>query len=1000
MAPLIGQLSHQSPMMPVRRMVQVESLHHQLAAPQQAQILSLSLGDSDDEDEEEEEEEEEEDDDDNDEMDLRLKKDPFELSHTQAPPVVNREQVQRYSDLSSVGSVSTYIRDHMVLEPIIEQSDIPPSPRPTDDEDDNSSQLSTPEEDTQFQAFIERLLEGQLGPVPEAIKARQQRSPQPQLSPAPKHLPAPRTPSPSPPPLASSSKPASSPPFTLASKPLCNKPDGPDGEACDIPPEPTKVQVVEPTTKEIRPSSSMTNLSTTSMPLKTNSLTEKQATLVAALNMSSTQTHLNTRRSNQRLSIETTPPALRPSMIHVDASLKKPHSPDPPATPVMVTQALLSPPSATPFAPSSGPSSPMSPLTDNCSVTSTSKRGDSPLVIDNSHHSWSSHHRPPIPLMASLSHRTSKEELELLNDNATDVTGSIDDGYAHQRHPSTANRGVTFTSYKSCNDLFVARQAMQESPPVSGPTTATTPTAPTASASTGLLPTNIHPRPSVNRFPSLRSSASYSTLTSSMFQEPYQANQLHQSSAPPPPPQRRNPLMRASAPPLPAQIPHTPSMISLTSNAGPHPRDRPFSYAGGFQDSTTSLATTDTSATFMDTSKSRLSIASFSLTNDHDAIKTYRRMANKTHDKQVQMTYCKYLLQVASIYESKNNTSTDAKHNLAATERTRRRLMEEAEYWIEKLANHGHAEAMFIKGTWHATPRNSCVGDIYQVVNHDKAFKCFRGAAKRGWIDAHYQVAKYWKDRGDFKKTVASYKAAAHSGHVQANYKLSRVLLHGQLNQKVDIKEGLAYLKTAADADAQDSAQAAFDLSCVYADDLDTIGMKRDCLASRKNVTMAMHYLWKAQRSGWTQAYHQLGRVYELGLLDQPKDLALAFENYSKAAEDGHDQAMLALAHFYVTGLPILSIPVHPGLAFKWCERSANKGLASAEYTLGTYYEDGIGVEADYARALEYFGKAASKGYRPAAERLNLPEKSIIKKNSSPHKSRASTASSVECTIM
>lgn len=37
------------------------------------------------------------------------------------------------------------------------------------------------------------------------------------------------------------------------------------------------------------------------------------------------------------------------------------------------------------------------------------------------------------------------------------------------------------------------------------------------------------------------------------------------------------------------------------------------------------------------------------------------------------------------------------------------------------------------------------------------------------------------------------------------------------------------------------------------------------------------------------------------------------------------------------------------------------------------YYEDGIGVAPDFPRALEYFGKAASKGYQPAAEKLNRP---------------------------
>ncbi|KAI8342067.1 hypothetical protein BC941DRAFT_346159 [Chlamydoabsidia padenii] len=336
-------------------------------------------------------------------------------------------------------------------------------------------------------------------------------------------------------------------------------------------------------------------------------------------------------------------------------------------------------------------------------------------------------------------------------------------------------------------------------------------------------------------------------------------------------------------------------------------------------------------------SKSKLSIASFSLTHDKDAIKTYRRMANKTNNKDVQMTYCNYLLEVASLYEVNNKTTEESsspkRKNSPGPDKTRRRLQEEAEYWIEKLAAGGYPEALYIKGMWHATNDHDCVGMIYQGINHEKAFKCLRVAAKHGWIDASYQVARYWKDRGDYKKTLVHYKAAAHKGHVLANYKMAKILLRGQLNQKVNIKQGLEYLKSAADATSDDSAQAAYDLSCIYSDDIEALGMERDCLASRKNVGMAMHYLLKAHHSGLVGAYYQLGKVYELGLLDQPQDLPCAFEHYSKAAEQGHELAMLALARFYLQGVP--GIPANLELAFKWCQRSASHGLAEAEFVLG-----------------------------------------------------------------
>lgn len=163
---------------------------------------------------------------------------------------------------------------------------------------------------------------------------------------------------------------------------------------------------------------------------------------------------------------------------------------------------------------------------------------------------------------------------------------------------------------------------------------------------------------------------------------------------------------------------------------------------------------------------------------------------------------------------------------------------------------------------------------------------------------------------------------------------MAKVLLRGQLGQKVNIKQGLEYLKSAADdTSSNDSAQAAYDLSCIYSDDIEALGMERDCLASRKNVAMAMHYLVKAQRSGLVGATYQLGKVYELGALDQPQDLAGAFAYYSHAAEHGHGLAMLAMARFYLQGGTV--VPGNPVAAFKWCQRSASQGLAEAEFMLG-----------------------------------------------------------------
>ena len=48
--------------------------------------------------------------------------------------------------------------------------------------------------------------------------------------------------------------------------------------------------------------------------------------------------------------------------------------------------------------------------------------------------------------------------------------------------------------------------------------------------------------------------------------------------------------------------------------------------------------------------------------------------------------------------------------------------------------------------------------------------------------------------------------------------------------------------------------------------------------------------------------------------------------------------------------------------AFKWIEKSANNGFSRAESDLGYFYDNGIGVDTDYEKAVQWYKKAKSKG--------------------------------------
>lgn len=165
---------------------------------------------------------------------------------------------------------------------------------------------------------------------------------------------------------------------------------------------------------------------------------------------------------------------------------------------------------------------------------------------------------------------------------------------------------------------------------------------------------------------------------------------------------------------------------------------------------------------------------------------------------------------------------------------------------------------------------------------------------------------------------------------------MAKILLRGQLAQKRDIHKGLEYLRTAADDDqnALDSAEPAYVLSCVYADDLGRIGVVASANPCKKDEALALKYLLKAARTGLPMAVHRMGQVHEQGLLGQPRDPSQAYLCFTRAAEDGHEGAMLDLSRLYARGIPGFLMPQHR-IAFKWCQRAAAKGLAQAEYVLG-----------------------------------------------------------------
>lgn len=92
-----------------------------------------------------------------------------------------------------------------------------------------------------------------------------------------------------------------------------------------------------------------------------------------------------------------------------------------------------------------------------------------------------------------------------------------------------------------------------------------------------------------------------------------------------------------------------------------------------------------------------------------------------------------------------------------------------------------------------------------------------------------------------------------------------------------------------------------------------------------------------------------------------------AVEEFQRAAEAGHAQAMYNLARLYENGH---GIERNPTVALAWYRKAAGAGLSSAMNRLGLVYERGEGVVADRKQAIYWYQQAVSAGNDYAADNL------------------------------
>ncbi|MBW0476710.1 hypothetical protein O181_016425 [Austropuccinia psidii MF-1] len=323
-------------------------------------------------------------------------------------------------------------------------------------------------------------------------------------------------------------------------------------------------------------------------------------------------------------------------------------------------------------------------------------------------------------------------------------------------------------------------------------------------------------------------------------------------------------------------------------------------------------------------------------------------------------------------------------------------LTQEAIGLLQKLANRGHVQSQFLladcytKGIGTSTNSNSglsisnsnspisnspinpsgpdplgSMASKGSKQDYDRAFPLFVLAAKHGHVESMYRAGQCcefgWGTRKEREKAIQFYRKAAIAQHPQAMYRLGLVDLNGDLGQPRKPKDGVKWLKRAAEMADATNPKPLHELALLHERGLEHVVFI--------DFDYAIELLARAAELGYAPSAYKLGECYEYGRLGCPQDSALSIHYYNIAAQQNHKEACFALTAWYLVGSAGV-LPQSDREAFLWAQKAAESGLAKAEYAVGYFTEVGIGTTRNEKEALYWFKKAAEHGDKRAKDRL------------------------------
>ena len=339
-------------------------------------------------------------------------------------------------------------------------------------------------------------------------------------------------------------------------------------------------------------------------------------------------------------------------------------------------------------------------------------------------------------------------------------------------------------------------------------------------------------------------------------------------------------------------------------------------------------------STNIDNAHLRIAVGSnASLLSTRKTLEMYRANVKKTNDPAIQYEFSIFMINAAQEATANGQDLDNAEQQQSSTpfknldgsvgnERARdpnAELLREARHILQRLSDKGYPYAQYYLADGYASGLFNKGRE-----DNDRSFPLFVAASKHGHAEAGYRAALCyefgWGTRSDPTKAIQFYRQAASKNHPGAMTRLALACLGDELGLVNGYREGLKWLKRAAEAADFQYNSAPYHLGLLH-----ETGYGDDVF---QDESYAAQLFTQSADLGHAEANYRLGDAYEHGKLNCPKDPALSVHFYTGAAQRGHPLGMMALCAWYMVGAePILEKDENE--AYEWALKAAESGTSS-----------------------------------------------------------------------